>query len=168
VDLYVIRHADALALGERGITEDSDRPLSEVGEAQAQAVGKGLQAKGIRPALMVTSPLVRARQTAEGVQRQFTGERLAIEVADELAPGGRVKRLAKYLRGLTAESVALVGHQPDLGEWTAWLIGSKKAQIDLAKAGVALVSCPEEIRRGGGTLVWLVTPDWLGGAGKGA
>jgi phosphohistidine phosphatase SixA len=53
-----------------------------------------------------------------------------------------------------------VGHQPDLGEWTAWLIGSKKAHIDLAKAGVAFLACPDGTRKGGGSLVWLVTPDW--------
>ena len=161
MDLYVIRHADALALGERGITEDADRPLSEVGETQAKAVGTGLQAKGLRPALIVTSPLVRARQTAEGIQRQFPAERPALQVAEELAPGVKPKQLARFLRGLTADAVALVGHQPDLGEWAAWLIGSKKAQVDLAKAGVALVSCPDGPRKGGGTLVWLVTPEWF-------
>jgi phosphohistidine phosphatase len=165
MDLYVIRHADALALGERGITEDADRPLTEVGEAQAKAVGTALQARGFRPALLVTSPLTRARQTAEGIQRQLAGEKPAVQVADELAPGVRPKKLARFLRSLSADAVAVVGHQPDLGEWTAWLIGSKKAQLHLAKAGVALLSCPDGPRKGGGTLVWLVTPEWCAADG---
>jgi phosphohistidine phosphatase len=167
VDLYLIRHADALALGERGITEDADRPLSAGGEVQARTVGAGLQAKGVRPEVIVTSPLVRARQTAEGIQRQFQVERPALEICEELAPGGKPKRLARFLRGLGRDAVVLVGHQPDLPEWAAWLIGSKKAQIDLAKAGVALISCPDGPRKGGGTLVWLVRPEWFG-AGAGA
>jgi phosphohistidine phosphatase len=165
MDVYIIRHADALAAGERGITDDADRPLSEEGERQARAVGAGLQARDHRPALIVTSPLLRARQTAEGLQQLFSGERPAVQVADELAPGGKRKALARLLRNLNAPSVAIVGHQPDLGEWTAWLIGSKKAQVDLAKAGVALVTCPEGPRKGGGTLVWLVRPQWFAAEG---
>jgi phosphohistidine phosphatase SixA len=55
-----------------------------------------------------------------------------------------------------------VGHQPDLGEFAAWLIGSKKAQIDIAKAGVAFIHCEKEVTKGGGSLEWLVPPEWLG------
>jgi phosphohistidine phosphatase len=166
MDLYVIRHADAVAVGEQGVTEDEDRPLSEVGEAQAKAIGAGLEAKGFRPGLIVTSPLVRARQTADGIQRQFGHDQPALQEAKEAAPGVKPKRLARYLRGLSVDAVALVGHQPDLGEWAAWLIGSKRAQIDLAKAGVALIRCADGPRKGGGTLLWLVTPDWFPEAGK--
>ena len=165
MDLYVIRHADALALGERGITEDAERPLSEVGETQAKTVGKGLQAKGIRPRFIVSSPLIRARQTAEGIQRQFAADRPTLQVAEELAPGFKAKQLARFLRGLSADALAVVGHQPDLAEWVAWLVGSKKAQIDLAKAGVALIRCPDRARKGAGTLTWLVTPDWFAADG---
>ena len=65
MDLYLIRHADALALGERGITEDAARPLSAKGESQAQRVGAVLRRKGIVLDKLVTSPLVRARQTTD-------------------------------------------------------------------------------------------------------
>ena len=58
-------------------------------------------------------------------------------------------------------AVAVVGHAPDLSEWAAWLIGGKKAHIDLAKAGIALIRCPEGPRKGACSLIWLVTPDWL-------
>ncbi len=161
MDLYVIRHADAVAVGERNITQDEDRPLSETGEVQAKAVGSALDAMGVHPGMIVTSPLVRARQTADGILRQMTREHPAVQETKEIAPGFKPKKLARYLRDLKADAVALVGHQPDLGEWMAWLIGSKKAHIDLAKAGIALIHCPEGPRKGAGTLVWLVTPDWL-------
>ena len=58
-------------------------------------------------------------------------------------------------------SVAVVGHQPDLGQLAGWLIGARKAQIDLAKAGVAHIAFDPEPRKGAGTLVWLVTPEWF-------
>src|SRR6516162_5646924 len=65
VDLYLIRHADALALGERGITDDADRPLSEKGEAQSKTVAKALHRCGVKLDHLFASPLVRAQQTAD-------------------------------------------------------------------------------------------------------
>jgi phosphohistidine phosphatase len=160
VNIYVIRHADALALGERGITEDADRSLSEEGEAQARSIGAGLQRKGIHLEKIVTSPFLRAHKTAEGILRVWEAPAPEVHVCAHLVPDGRPRKLAKFLRGLGSADIALVGHQPHLGLWTAWLIGSKKAQIDIAKAGVAHVSC-DEPRKGAGLLRWLVPPEWL-------
>jgi phosphohistidine phosphatase len=161
----VIRHADALALGERGITQDADRPLSEEGEAQAQGIGAGLQRKGIQLDKIITSPFFRARQTAEGIVHTWEAPAPEVHTCPYLVPDGRRKRLAKFLRRLGSDNVALVGHQPHLGMWTAWLIGSKKAQIDIAKAGVACVNC-DEPRKGAGLLRWLVPSGWLSWNGK--
>jgi phosphohistidine phosphatase SixA len=80
---------------------------------------------------------------------------------DELTPGSKRKRLARALLSLEEESVGLVGHQPDLGEFTAWLIGDSDVHIELAKAGIAYVRCEGAPTKGGGELVWLVTPEWL-------
>jgi phosphohistidine phosphatase SixA len=107
----------------------------------------------------VTSPLLRAQQTAAGICAQWPA--LELRECDDLAPGGKPRKLARYLRDGGGNAIGLVGHMPHLGEYTAWLIGSRKAQIDLAKAGVACVECPNGPRKGGGTLVWLVTPEWL-------
>ena len=85
-----------------------------------------------------------------------------LRFCDELAPGGKRRRLARFINELGADQAALIGHQPDLGEFAAWLIGSKKAQIDLAKAGVACIHCEQRLDKGEGTLGWLVTPDWYG------
>jgi phosphohistidine phosphatase len=161
MDLYLIRHADALALGERGITEDANRPLSEKGEKQAAQVAAGLQRRGVRCDVLLTSPLVRARQTADALVHQGTGLVTELQTCDLLAPGGKRSKLAKLLRTAGHGSVGLVGHQPDLGEFAAWLIGSRKINVDLAKAGVALIRCDEEPGKGGGNLVWLVTPEWF-------
>ncbi|HYT87755.1 MAG TPA: phosphohistidine phosphatase SixA [Gemmataceae bacterium] len=160
MDVYLIRHADALALGERGITEDENRPLSEKGEKQAAQVGVGLQRRGVHLDLLLTSPLVRARQTADALVHQGTDLVAELQTCDLLAPGGKRSKLAKVLREANHNAVGLVGHQPDLGEFAAWLIGSRKINLELSKAGVALIRS-EEPGKGGGTLIWLVTPEWF-------
>lgn len=162
MDLYLIRHAAALALGERGITEDADRPLSEAGEAQARALGMGLQRKGVTFDHLCTSPLLRARQTADGLLRVWSPPAPALHVCEQLAPGHKLKRLGRFLRELGGQRVGLVGHMPHLGELAAWLIGSRKAQVNVPKAGVAYVACEDAVGKGEGVLRWLVGPEWLG------
>jgi phosphohistidine phosphatase len=158
--LYLIRHADALSLGERGITEDAARPLSQKGELQARQVGQTLQQKGIHVDKVVTSPLVRAQQTTDWLLKSWNGPHPEVHVCEELAPDAKPRKLAKFLRKLGGEHVALVGHMPQMGHWAAWLVGSKKAQIDMAKAGMALIACEDGPAKGRGALQWLVTPAW--------
>jgi phosphohistidine phosphatase len=160
VELYLVRHAEAVALGEQGIETDDARPLTEAGEKQAKSVGAALRQRDIALDKIVTSPLLRATQTAEAMLRAWTDPKPDIVVCSDLAPDGRPKRLRRFLRDLGGERIALVGHMPHLGEWTAWLIGGKKAHIDLAKAGVAHVATTNA-KKGRGTLVWLLTPEWL-------
>jgi phosphohistidine phosphatase len=160
MDLYLIRHADALALGERGNTHDSERPLSDKGFAQSKMLGAWMQRKGIALDQVFTSPLLRAHQTAEGMVGSLSTAS-SLQPCPELAPGEKPKKLAKVLRRWGGERAALVGHLPDLPEFAAWLIGSKRAQIDLAKAGMAYIHVANEPCKGGGVLVWLLTPEWL-------
>jgi phosphohistidine phosphatase len=162
MDLYIIRHGDALPLGSPGITGDEERPLSKDGEAQARNLAAALSRRGIRLEKVVSSPLVRARQTAERLIEAWPPPRPELSLCDELAPGRKRRQLAKFLRALGGASVAVVGHQPDLGALAAWLVGSKKAQIDLAKAGVAHVQFGNGPKKGAGTLIALLTPAWLG------
>src|SRR5207253_1547924 len=130
MDLYVIRHAEAVALGERGITRDEDRPLTELGERQAQALGAALVAMGGQLEVVLTSPLVRARQTADGVAKQWRAGSLAVEECKALAPPVRPRKLARALNGADKQALAVVGHEPSLSRWTAWLVGSKRAQLE--------------------------------------
>ena len=87
MELYLIRHADALALGERGITNDEERPVSEKGETQAAAAATALQSRRIALDKLFTSPLVRARQTAEIFLRIWSKPELILETCDALSPG---------------------------------------------------------------------------------
>src|SRR5262249_48013671 len=142
MDLFLIRHAEAVDRKEFTGT-DEERPLTETGSAQGKALGEGLPSHGVRLDLLLTSPLLRAQQTAQGMLEAWEAPVPELRVCEELAPGGRRKKLARILRALGVESVGLVGHMPDLGDFTAWLLGDKNLQIDLAKAGVVHVRCSQ-------------------------
>lgn len=161
MDIYLIRHAEAKPRDEDGVERDEERPLTETGEAQSRELAAGLQRRGVELHLLLSSPLVRAKQTAEAMRKQWSLPVPELQLCDDLAPGLRPRKLAKLLRDLKGQAVGLVGHMPDLAELACWLIGGKKAQIDLAKAGVARISCTKGPRKGEGILVWLVTPEWM-------
>jgi phosphohistidine phosphatase len=161
MDLYLIRHADALALGERGITDDAARPLSEKGEHQSQQVGDTLRKQGITLDKLVTSPLVRARQTTDLILKHWDGAPPEVHVCEDLAPDAKARKLARFLRKLGGQHIALVGHLPHIAHWACWLLGAKKAHIEMAKAGIALITCGDGPRKGTGALQWLVTPAWF-------
>ena len=158
--LYLIRHADAGA-PKQSSAEDAERPLTAAGLAQAKEVAKGLLAWDVRFDAAVTSPLLRARQTAEEILRNWSEPVPELRVCEELAPGGKRRSLARFLREQGGSALALVGHEPDLSTFAGWLIGTKKAQLVLEKAGVACITCEDEPRKGGGSLAWLVTPSLL-------
>lgn len=168
MDLYMIRHAEAAALGEGGVSADADRPLTEQGRKQAQQVGRVLHRKKVMVEKLVTSPLLRARQTAEeilGVWRGSGGKGKGalpeLHVCAELGPNGKFRKLARALQKIGGARLALVGHLPHLAIWTAWLIGNKRVQLDLAKAGIAYVTLGDALEKGTGVLHWLVTPEWF-------
>jgi phosphohistidine phosphatase len=160
VDLVLIRHAEAAPLGDT-VATDGDRPLTARGHAQAKALGRLFQRRQVRLDRIFTSPLLRARQTAEALRTELGPEAPAVTVNEELGPGRKRRKLARSLRELGGSCVGIVGHEPDLGVFAAWLIGSKKAQIKLAKGGAADVSFPDDLRKGAGVLVWLLTSDWI-------
>ena len=160
MDLYLIRHAEAQPLGENGIEEDEARPLTDAGREQCQALSAALQQCGVRPGRMLTSPLLRAKQTAETVLHHWAAPVPLLAECELLAPGFKHKKLARYLNDLNEDVVAVVGHMPDLAEFAAWLIGSRKAQLDLDKAGVAGIRCQQGLDKGDGLLFWLVSPVW--------
>lgn len=160
MDLYLIRHADAVSIGEEGVASDEERSLSAKGRSQSKALAEALERQQVRLTKVLTSPLLRARQTAEGLLESWSGPRPELIEIKELEPGFQPKRLARRLNDLKADSIALVGHQPDMSGWAAWLIGSNKAQVDFAKAGAAYIACGDAIHKGAGTLVWVVTPAW--------
>ena len=159
--LYLLRHGEAAPLGDGGITDDADRPLTETGLRQIRALAGQMQRRGIGLKAVLSSPLLRAKQTAETLVKTGPFPALEVRICDDLAFNGKPRRIARLLRELKAESVALVGHAPDLNQLAGWLIGSKKAQVDLAKGAVAHILSSEDVRKGSGALLWMLTPEWV-------
>jgi phosphohistidine phosphatase len=160
MDLYLIRHAEAVPQGKR-YPSDEERPLNDLGQEQARLLAEGLQRLQIDLEVLVSSPLVRAQQTAEGLREHWIESAPELQTCVDLAPDGKPKKVARFVNELEAGSVGLVGHMPDLGTLAAWLLGGRRVKLDFAKAGVALIRCAEGVGKGAGELVWMVTPEWV-------
>jgi phosphohistidine phosphatase len=123
--LVLVRHAES-APG----TPDELRTLTPEGQEQARALGERLRAEGIRPDAVLTSPLLRARQTAEalGFGKPEEDERLA--------PGATSETVREAIEG-RGDTVVVVGHQPDCGQVAASLTGGEEPRF--RPAGVAVI-----------------------------
>jgi phosphohistidine phosphatase len=161
MNLYLVRHADALPVGEQGVTADADRPLSERGRQQAHLLAQGLKRLGVAVDQVLTSPLRRAVETAEELARTLQSSRLGVVNCEALGPGTSPKKLAKHLLKVEGENIMLVGHEPGLSRCTAWLIGDKDARLEFSKGGAACVLCDVLPQKKAGTLQWLFTSKWL-------
>ena len=114
VQLYLVRHAEA-AEGE----PDELRPLTAEGRRAARELGERLASEGIRPDAVLTSPLLRARETGAEVGRPAG---LEPEADERLAPGATAEGV-RAAAGGRGETVVVVGHQPDCGRIAAALTG---------------------------------------------
>lgn len=160
MDLYLIRHAEAVSRSDPNYAEE-DRPLTEDGRQQAQMLARALVTRGVQFNAVISSPLVRARQTAEEMLQNMPGPLAELEFCRHLAPGGKARKLLRFLIGTASDSVALIGHEPELSSFAGRMIGCRKAQIDLAKAGIVLIKFDGVPEKAHGTLSWLLTPEWV-------
>lgn len=151
MELYFLRHGSAEDAGPDG-SGDAGRRLTEAGAAKIKVAARGLLRLDVRPDVLLTSPLARARQTAEIVARELRRE---LRLAEALAPGCDHARLLELLaeqRG--AASALLVGHEPDFSQIIGALTGGR---VLLKKGGLARIDL-DALDHGSGTLVWLLTP----------
>ena len=137
MDLWLLRHAEAEERAASGL--DEDRGLTAAGLAQAKAAARGISALAPRIAVILTSPYLRARQTAEPVAEALGLS--GIRVAQALEPGSDPEAILSELEETGEESVLLVGHAPLLGHLLGRLVaGSPDGDIPMSKAGAACVS----------------------------
>lgn len=166
MQLYVVRHGIAVDRQDPKCPSDPERYLTEEGVEKTRQVAKGMAALGITGDLFLTSPYVRATQTAEIFASALDYARQKIRRTDLLLPGAEPSLLFRELaRDKQASAVFLFGHAPQLDDAIATALGSKKHVTALKKAGVALV----ELKRVSppiGMLVWLAIPKLLRRAGK--
>jgi phosphohistidine phosphatase len=155
VKVCVLRHGPAVPRGTPGL-EDDARPLTPEGRARTREAARGIRKLKLGIDAIWTSPLPRARETAEILAREL---RLpAPKTAEALRPETPPARIARFLRGLRAACPALVGHEPDLGATVALLTGGRSDAFPLKKAGLALLDLP---RKGAGALQLFLTPSAL-------
>ncbi len=155
MQLYFLRHGLA-DWPDWDQARDDDRPLTDKGIEKMKAEAKAIERLGLGLNAILSSPLVRARQTAEAV-----AERLNMDVIEEpaLAPGFDVERLRDVLhRHPDAGALMLVGHEPDFSRTIAQLIGG--GRVAMKKGGLARVDL-DSLDPPGGELVWLLAPKTL-------
>lgn len=159
--LYLIRHAVAAERSDEW-PDDTKRPLTHGGTARMRQAVRGLAELDLNLAVILTSPLVRAVQTAEVVAEGLGRKRpVEIEKVGALAPGNSPAQVAAALGNFAKHaSLALVGHEPDLGELAAWLI-SARAPLPFKKGGVCRIDVSDLPPGRDGQLVWFATPKML-------
>jgi phosphohistidine phosphatase len=167
MELLIVRHAIAFERDRRRWSDDGARPLSPAGMRRARKAAAGVKGFCQLPDQLLTSPLVRARQTAQ-ILTDIAGWPQA-EEASELAPGEPVPAVLTLLGTYHSKRVAVVGHQPGLGALlTLCLLGSSKdLPIEIKKNAILCVSFEGSPRAGHATLEWLATPRMLRGLGRG-
>jgi phosphohistidine phosphatase len=163
-ELYLIRHAIAEERGDEW-PDDTRRPLSEEGTRRMRKVARGLLHLGVRFDVVLTSPLVRTRQTAEIVAAAFNS-RPPIVLAESLSPEGEYGDVLSDLeKQAKRKSIALVGHEPNIGELAARLVGSRRA-FEFRKGAVCSIAIASLPPARPGTLKWFATPAILRAIGK--
>jgi phosphohistidine phosphatase len=155
-ELYLIRHAIAAERGESW-PDDSKRPLTDEGTARMRKAARGLARLEVAIDVVLTSPLVRARQTAEIVAAALD-PRPSIVTIESLAPGATYAAIVADLEKHARKSrLALVGHEPGIGELAARLVGSRHA-IEFKKGAVCRIDLDQVPPAGPGHLRWFLTP----------
>jgi phosphohistidine phosphatase len=162
MQLLVIRHAiaeDREAFAATGRADDA-RPLTNDGARKMGRCARGLQALVPTIDTLVSSPLTRAKQTAEIVRERYELDRVeeAAELDPDVALDDVVKGLSRYGGGL----VAIVGHEPQLGRLVTYLIsGVDRAAVQLKKGAACLLEFEGPPQRSGGTMRWSASPKML-------
>ncbi|MBI2778203.1 MAG: histidine phosphatase family protein [Gammaproteobacteria bacterium] len=161
--LLILRHAPAedreifATTGE----PDESRPLTDIGRKKMRKATRGLHGVVPQIDLLATSPLIRAAETARIIGDAYGG--LTVAEAQELAPGHAPESVLSWLKTQKGhDTVAVVGHEPDLGHLVSWLLSGKKQPfIELKKGAACLIEFPNGIVQGKAILIWALAPSQL-------
>jgi phosphohistidine phosphatase len=157
--LFLTRHGIASEQIGGAIKNDAQRPLTSAGREETELVAAGLKRLGVKPSLILSSPFVRARQTAE-ILAEVLNVALKIEFSQALLPGGLVSDLFKELADFKkVDEVFLVGHQPDMTRLAQSLLwAGQELDIPFKKAGVCRIDIHDLTPTSPGILKWHLTP----------
>jgi phosphohistidine phosphatase len=160
--LLLVRHAIAEERDHFARTgrSDDDRPLTEKGRRRMGLAARGLRELTGEIDLLTTSPLIRAAETAEIISEAFGGT--PVEEVEMLAMGPADAFLSWYRTVADNGLVAVVGHEPYLGEWASWLLAGPSADFMVfKKGGACLLEFPDRIDPGRAVLHWHLAPAHL-------
>jgi phosphohistidine phosphatase len=164
MDIYILRHAIAVERGTKGIRADQDRPVTDKGAAKLRKVVRGIKALGVSFDLILTSPYLRARQTAE-IAAEVLGPEDGCERSPHLAPDGDPRALIAEIvarRPADGARILLVGHEPYLSQLISTLTsGDAGTQVMLKKAGLCKLAAPSLSYGKCASLEWLLSPALL-------
>jgi len=157
--LYIVRHGIAIDRADPKSPAEPERPLTAEGMKKTRSAALGLVEMGIKPDVLITSPYVRAAQTAEIFAEALGYSLEKIRSSDALKPSGNPADFLKEATHLRAKEVMCFGHAPHLDQLIGLLSGSRGVFTEIRKAGVA---CFERgATDGRWTLLWLLTPKML-------
>jgi phosphohistidine phosphatase len=161
-ELCLMRHGLAVARGSVRFSDDARRPLVPEGKEKMREIGGGLRRMGFEVDWIVTSPLVRATETA-GIIAESLASSAPVDVCEAMRPGGAAEDALAYLaKRPNCRRVLVVGHEPDLSEMAARLIGAgSHANLGFKKGGCCMISFDEFPPKSPGQLVWWMTPRLL-------
>jgi len=160
MNLYILRHGIAVEPGTPGYAKDADRPLLPEGERKLGQIAEAMEALDLSFDLILSSPYLRARQTAEIVAEAIEA-RKKLEFSDILVPGGSTKKLVEFLNRLQPppESVLLVGHEPFLSGLVSLLVaGNQGCSVVFKKGGLCKLTVESLAPGRCAALEWLLTP----------
>ena len=165
MDLYIVRHGIAIDREDPKCPPDPERYLTEDGIKKTRQVAKGVAALGITPDLLISSPYVRAMQTAE-IFAALSYPKQKIRKTDSLLPGAEPTLFFRELaKDKHSSTVFCFGHAPQLDELIAAAFASKHPLTALKKSGVAGIRL-KRISPPSAEFLWLATPKLLRRAGK--
>ncbi len=158
MNLYIVRHAIAVQRGTPGSEDDSQRPLTDTGRKKMKKIAKGLRQLDLEFDVIVSSPYVRARDTAKILAKEFGMKDIAF--SDNLIPPGNFENLVSEIHEkYDVNNLALVGHEPMLSSLISWLTtGNTEMRVTLKKGGIAYLVADNLYQDGRATLQWLLTP----------
>lgn len=157
--LLIVRHGEAGDRDQFAATGQPDelRPLTNEGAREMKEVARALHRIVSSIDTLATSPLVRARQTAEAMAKEYDVSMVETDALKAEAPFEEFEAWAR--RGAKGGVTAVVGHEPHLSGLIAWLVGhSGDARLEFKKGGACLLEFDASPKRGSGTLRWLLSP----------
>ncbi len=159
MNLYIVRHAIAVQRGTPGYDDDSQRPLTDTGRKKMKKIVKGLRQFDLELDIILSSPYVRARDTAKILAKGFDMTQ-EIAFSDNLIPPGNFENLVSEIHEkYDVNNLALVGHEPMLSSLISWLTtGNTDMRLTLKKGGVAYLVADNLYQDGRAMLQWLLTP----------